>query len=175
MKTYLKTILYSVAVIFVLFVLNVLAFSQVTIQRKEKFDWEKVIPLITTKDEVEKYFGKPKEEDIQISAVFNTEFGIILIFYNGAKQPDDQKCKFNVSSDTVYSMSISLTTRLLVSNLDIDFSKYEKNITHLERYVYTNKQKGISFVVDPTERGEEIVMIYYTPSCENIKRFCIKK
>lgn len=160
----------------ILLIATNLTFAQNVIQEKEKFEWEKIIPLITKKAEVEKYLGKPLSEDENVSAIYDTKFERITVWYNGAKEPDGLVCNWNISLDTVISYRISLTERMPISKFKYDLSKFERTPNDDGRLIYTNLQKGISFAVDKTKDGEEeIALIQYTPSQADIKSKCIQK
>jgi hypothetical protein len=152
-----------------------LVLAQNTI-REEKYEWEKIIPLVTKKSEVEKLFGKPFFEFKNgVSFVYNTKFGKLGVLYTNAKESEKSECKWNVDPDTVEGLWISLSDNILLSKSKYDLSLFEKELGHLKDFSYQNKEKGISIFGYISKIGEEWVSsISYYPTLEDKRCKCIK-
>lgn len=149
--------------------------AQNIIQKKEKFDWEKIIPLVTKRAEIEEFYGKPFTENGYVS-FYRTGFGSILVMYYGSKDLEKASFTCSVSLDTVSSYNISLSKRIFVSNLGWKLNRFENKAGDDGRLIYYNEEKGISFVVEVAEDGkEEVVAISYEPPIEDKKNKCVEK
>jgi len=163
--------------LFALFCFSLFAlsgFAQTKEAKRVEFEWEKVVPLVTKKAEVENYFDKPYFENGNVST-FKFNLGRILIWYIGAEDSEKTNCKWNVSPDTVQGFSISLPEPIPISSLKYDLSKFEKTPNDDGRLIYTNLKRGVSFATEETKDGEEVVVIRYEPSYADVKNKCVKK
>src|SRR5688500_17289912 len=107
---------------FSLFALS--GFAQTKEAKRAEFKWEKIVPLVTKKAEVENYFGKPYVEGIHHSR-YDTNFGEISVFYGvDNSMRADYKC--NPSSDTVSSFQITLTEAIPIESLGWNLDKFDK-------------------------------------------------
>ncbi len=161
---------------FSLFALS--GFAQTKEAKRAEFEWEKIVPLVTKKAEVENYFGKPYMGNIH-SSRYDTNFGKIFVYY-GAEDSMRVDYKCNPSFDTVSSFHISLTEAIpiegLVEGLGWNLDKFDKAPRDAEIDVYRYAEKGIYFTTLNGQDGKELVnTISYKPSYTNIKNKCIKK
>ncbi len=160
---------------FSLFALS--GFAQTKEAKTAEFEWEKIVPLVTKKAEVENYFGKPYKGNIH-SSRYDTNFGKISVYYGF--EPKQVLYKCNPSFDTVSSFDISLTEAIpiegLVEGLGWNLDKFDKTPRDAEIDVYRYAEKGIYFTTLNGQDGKELVnAISYEPSYTNIKNKCIKK
>lgn len=147
-------------------------FSQSSIQTDQKYEWEKIILLVTKKAEVENFFGKPVLEQNGISGIYQIREGKIRVWYAGAKDPG-LICDWQVTIDTVVTYEVSLSEGLILSKTKFDLKKFEKTPGDDGGTTYTYAEKGISFTAFDKENGEEIILvIQYNPPDVNIKQKC---
>ena len=147
-------------------------FSQSSIQTNQKYDWEKIILLVTKKAEVEKFFGKPILEQNGIIGVYQIREGKLLVWYAGAKDAG-LICDWQVTVDTVVTYEVSLSEGLILSKTEFDLNKFEKTSGDDGGTTYTYAEKGISFTAFDKENGEEIILVIkYNPPANNIKQKC---
>jgi hypothetical protein len=161
---------------FSLFALS--GFAQTKEATRAEFEWEKIVPLVTKKAEVENYFGKPYMGNIHYSR-YDTNFGKIFVYY-GAEDSMRVDYICNPSFDTVSSFGITLTEAIpiegLVEGLGWNLDKFDKAPRDAEIDVYRYAEKGIYFTTLNGQDGKELVnTISYKPSYTNIKNKCIKK
>lgn len=143
--------------------------------RETQNEWEKIVPLVTKKADVEKYFGKTYLENKYMS-IYNSNFGRIFVTYYGSIKLEDFTYECNVSSDTVFSYEIALTKRMEVSEFSWNLDKFEKSPQDDGQYVYSNIKSGISFTVADIGGGKEMVTnLRYEISAENKKMKCFEK
>jgi hypothetical protein len=157
---------------FSLFALS--GFAQTKEAKRAEFEWEKIVPLVTKKAEVENYFGKPYMDRIH-SSRYDTNSGRIFVFY-GLEDSIQVLYKCNPSFDTVSSFDISLTEAIPIEGLGWNLDKFNKAPRDAEIDVYSYAEKGIYFTTFNGQDGKELVStISYKPSYTNIKNKCIKK
>jgi hypothetical protein len=157
-------------------VLGFATFPGTNAQDQGKYEWEKIVPLVTSKGQVEELFGKPIYEDPLVAATYPTKFGKLTVWYLGAADPDDLECRWNLPMDTVGSIYVALAMPISVSRSGYDLKKFDRSTTHVGRIVYTNLSIGLSFVVDKVEGGgEEISALTYSPTKKQIECNCTKK
>jgi hypothetical protein len=128
-------------------------------------DWRGIIPLKSTRADVERLLGKPNGLG---RYEFDNERAYIH-YAKGCDQPKDCFCL--VPQDTVISIFVTLEGDLKLSELKIDLSKYKKSRSaHLPSIVnLNNDEEGITYTVD--QEDEEIIHITYLPSsrdCQNL-------
>jgi len=160
---------------FSLFALS--GFAQTKEATRVEFEWEKIVPQVTKKAEVENYFGKPSK-NCTLTCSYDTNFGKIFVFYR--VEPTQVLYTCNPSSDTVGNFSISLTEAIpiegLVEGLGWNLDKFDKTPRDAEIDVYSYAEKGIYFTTLNGQDGKELVTtIGYMPSYTTIKNKCIEK
>lgn len=156
---------------FSLFALSV--FAQTKQAKTAEFEWEKIVPLVTKKAEVENYFGKPDRDNIHHSR-YDTNFGKILVFYGD--EPKHMLYTCNPSSDTVSSFGIILTEAIPIEGLGWNLDKFDKFPRDAEIDVYRYAEKGIYFTTFNGQDGKELLnTISYEPSYTTMKNKCIEK
>lgn len=160
---------------FSLFALS--GFAQTKEAKRTEFEWEKIVPLVTKKAEVEDYFGKPYKGHADTS-IFDTNSGKLFVFYRGLEVSERMPDKCNISRDTVISFAIDLTKAIPIEELGWDLDKFSKTIRKDGVYVYAYMEKGIGtyLSVFNGQDGKQLVRdIGYQPSYLNIKNKCVKK
>lgn len=134
-------------------------------------EWKGVVPLKTTRSEIEKRFGMPDKwghytvDDERVSFEYgNPCKGLYLSL--GA-----DNCKCLAGDDAVMSIFVEPTTTLRISDLKLEMSNYERRpiSPFPHTFVYENKAEGIVYTVDESEN--EVMHITYNPSatdCQDI-------
>jgi hypothetical protein len=148
-------------------------FAQTKEEKRAEFEWEKIVPLVTKKAEVENYFGKPDMKCI-LTCSYDTNFGKIFVFYE--VEPSQVLYTCNPSSDTVGNFHIALTEAIPIEGLGWNLDKFNKDPRDAEIDVYSYAEKGIYFTTVNGQDGKELVTtIGYMPSYTTIENKCIKK
>ena len=132
--------------------------------------WRDLLPLISSKEKVEKIFGKP--ENVDDNGYHNYRLDEYFIQVNYSTDPcrpnQYDRGKFNVARDTVLDIWIHVKKNLLLTKLDFDRTKYYRDATgHVTNVVYYNSQEtGISIVtsIQDESRDEYVGSIHYSPS-----------
>ena len=136
----------------------VLLCSVTILQAKE---WRGIVPLKSTRADVEKLLGKPNELG---RYQFKNERAYIR-YSTGCNRIDDCWCL--VPKDTVTYIYVNLEVELKFTDLKIDRSEYEKtSSTHLPGIVtYANDKDGIIYTID--EKDDEVMDITYVPTAKD--------
>lgn len=116
--------------------------------------WRGILPLHSTRADVEKILGPPRPESKGIDAsTYNTEGETVFILYSTG--PCDMKPSngWNAPRGTVIEVSVKPKVKPKFSNFKLDESKYEKNRDPelLDYTYYTDEENGISVTVNTAE------------------------
>lgn len=164
------------------FLLFSTAIGQEKLQDETKYDWEKIVPLVTKRAEVEEWFEKldiksKYETKTDYVVTYKSKDGNITVWYGGAKSSSKSQCEWNVSLDTVKSFTIALPFGIPLSKLKYNLSEFEKEINREDEIQtwYTNSEKGIFFITyEIKDEGQLVTAIKYTPTLADKKNKCSK-
>ncbi|HKV35653.1 MAG TPA: hypothetical protein VJP89_15055 [Pyrinomonadaceae bacterium] len=134
-------------------------------------DWQGVVPLKTTRAEVESRFGKPDKwgyyniKNERVSFEYGDQCkGLYLAL-------GVDNCKCLTGADAVMSIFVEPTTKRRISALKLDLKNYRKTpiSPFPQTFTYTNSAEGIVYTVDESE-GEVMHITYYPSAadCEDI-------
>jgi hypothetical protein len=119
-------------------------------EQVEAKDWRGIVPLLSTRADVERILGTPTNQSNEQSSVYKLEKETVLIFYaSGPPCRDDMLSGWQVPRGTVVSITVSPTTKVHLSDLQVDLSKYKKRTDFHRRdnINYVNEEEGESFNV----------------------------
>jgi hypothetical protein len=149
-------------------VLALLLFGQSSLAK----DWREIVPLKSTRADVERRFGKPdkwgnygfKDEQVSFEYGDGPCKGLYLAL-------GEDNCKCLVDTDTVMSVFVEPTVKRKISDLKLDMKDFKRTpITPFPHtFEYDNTLEGITYTVDESE--DEIKHITYYPSpvdCQDI-------
>ncbi len=113
-------------------------------------EWRGIVPLHSTRADVERILGPAKEPAKQHVSVHETENEVVLVEYAaGPPCGTNGSSIWQVPRGTVIGLTVSPKQQLRFADLHIDVSKYK--ITdggHVPGYTYyTDKKEGIQFEV----------------------------
>jgi hypothetical protein len=133
-------------------------------------DWRQIVPLKTTRTEVERLLGPSKEAYF---AEYQLKEGSLFIEYSSGPCRPDRKGGWNVAKDIVVSMSLSPKHPKKLSALKLDLTKYRKaaggdtpSVTY-----YINEEDGILYAI---QMGKVDYVEYY-PAKKYGHLFCKDK
>jgi hypothetical protein len=93
----------------------------------EAKEWRGIVPLVSTREDVEKRLLGPPVQPCRFEACFyETEQEHVFIHYSRGPCPKDEFRAWNVPRGTVLSVRVSPKKRPLLSELHLDLSKYER-------------------------------------------------
>jgi hypothetical protein len=136
--------------------------------------WRGIVPLHSTRSDVERLLGKPMKG---YSDLYDTEKERIIFNYQGQpcvasdSQSRPERDGWNVPYDTVLSFTVNLKTKVLLSDIGIDKSKYKE-----ARYpygpdiiYYNNDDDGRSYAVEGRDGTVRSISFYWTPKDEYLR------
>lgn len=134
--------------------------------------WRGIMPLHSTRADVERLIGKPNFK----YDLYDFENERVFILYSSKPCTEGLQGSWNVPRDTVIQVSVAPKEKLRLSDLQIDFSKYERvedPLTKIHIY-YTNKEEGIRYVVfeGGGEDDGKILNTYYEPAATDASLRC---
>lgn len=139
-------------------------------------EWRGIVPLSSTRADVERLFGKPNELD---RYEVNGERADIIYSDGPCKgwyhSLEKTNCKCMVPKDTVLSIYVE-PDQLKFSKLRIDKSKFTRTaiVVGNAMFSYSNATDGIVYTVD--EVHDEVIDVEYLPSfadCERLTRMTL--
>jgi hypothetical protein len=121
-------------------------------------NWRGIKPLHSTRADVERLLGAPKEST-GVASTYDTGNEKVLIFYSTSPCKKGISEGWNIPRDTVTSFTVHPNAKLLVDDLKLDKTKYERRRDpHLEGIVYySSKAEGIFIQARVLEGGAEDV------------------
>ena len=136
--------------------------------------WRGVVPLHSTRADVERLLGAPKESR-GVASTYETKDERVLVFYSAGKCTEGTSNDWDVPHDTVVRLTVHPNAELLIDSLKLNKTKYERQLDyHVQGIVYyINKLDGIfiSARMRPGN-GEDVDNITYGPMAEDSHLRC---
>lgn len=113
-------------------------------------EWRGIVPLHSTRADVEQLLGLPAEPDKGLMSVYKLEREVVIVEYAaGPPCGSDGFHIWQVPRGTVLSIRVASKAQLLFSDLHLDESKYKvTDGGHVPGYsYYTNEIEGIQYEV----------------------------
>lgn len=123
-------------------------------------EWRGIVPLRTTRADVERLLGPPGEYGI-----YTLPEGSAKIHYTGEYPCDGAaNCWCAAPRDTVTRIRVGVAVPMKISALKLDPRRYKKFTSPAAPHhtTYTNEEEGVTYTVD--EDGEEVLHIDYYES-----------
>ncbi|HEV3470078.1 MAG TPA: hypothetical protein VG148_12210 [Pyrinomonadaceae bacterium] len=134
--------------------------------------WRRVVPLRTTRAEVERRFGKPDPKSRHYEFRSHRAF----VVYAGGDGCAEGSSGWDVPRDTVVQIIVTPKRRLRFSRLRLDMTKFRKaaDPETPAHTLYTNEEDGVTYRV--FEGGGEyqgrVLKIQYDPAAEDAHLRC---
>lgn len=145
-----------------------------TVEFTQAKGWRGLVPLHSTRADVERLLGTPKESR-GVASTYQTKDQRVLVFYSAGQCQETGSNDWNVPRDTVLSITIHPNAKLLVDQLKLDKTKYERVLDHHVQGViyYFNKEEGVRISARLLEKeGEDVDSITYEPAARDNKLRC---
>jgi hypothetical protein len=129
--------------------------------------WRGIIPLHSTRMDVERLLGSPRESR-GVASTYETENEKVLVFYSA--DPCRKGNDWNVPRDTVISFTVSPRAKLLLADLKLDETKYKRVLGfHVQGIIYYfNKEDGVRIETRVLDgEGEDVNSITYEPAAKD--------
>ena len=134
-------------------------------------EWHGIVPLRSTRSDVLRILGEPNAKYDRY--LIDGEEATIL--YSRAPCLSG----WNVPSDTVMLISVTLKRPTKLSDLKIDLNKYERARDPLvtSHVFYTNREEGVRYeVYEGLKKKGTVLQVYFEPTCKDeILLRCEKK
>jgi hypothetical protein len=143
--------------------------------------WRGIVPLKSTRSDVERLFGKPTSVELDSLARYQFENEKVSIRYisdHDISQCEEfaRLCHCGLPKDTVLAVNVESKVKFKFSSLSIDktkFQKYEKIMESDDPYtvIYKNYEAGIVYFV--SKMDDEIWFVKYiasTEACEEVRK-----
>lgn len=140
-----------------------LAVSTVVISQER--GWRGIVPLQSTRADVEKLLGRSTERSY--GATYDLGDEAVTFEYSSCRCCKPIENRWNVREYTVIRIRISAAVKPLFSGLKIDRAKFEKvDDSHLPDVLYfRNRDEGVSFEV----QDDVVITTEYGPSAKDDK------
>jgi hypothetical protein len=125
--------------------------------------WRGIIPLHSTRTDVERLLGPPEEPEKKHISVHKLEKEVVSIIYaTGPPCGADMPSGWRVPQGTVVDITVALRGAMRLSDLKLDESKYKRmdNGEQPDVADYINKEEGIKVAVFK----DEVISITYFPA-----------
>ena len=142
-------------------------------------NWQKFIPLESTRDEVEKILGKPQKY-FDYFGIYQTEIGKFAVWYSRGECSNDNKIlQYNVPSQKLINFSLELNKLLPLDSYIASKENYtkSKHPTLDNRYFYFSPDETITYTTLVKNSKEFVYLIGIHPGkdkkhllCENNKK-----
>ena len=134
--------------------------------------WRGIVPLKSTRVDVERLLGKPIPGELNFEAKYKLEKEEVRIHYSVKKFcREAERCECRVPDDTVKEISVESRLELRFSTLGVDKSKFESFplVEDVSILVYFNRVAGLIYAV----RDDKVLYTQYSGSeknCEKVLR-----
>ena len=135
--------------------------------------WHCIVPLHSTRADVEKILGLPTPDSkAQDAADYRTANERVFVLYSTGSCDVKPSNGWNVSRGTVISITVEPKIKPKLADLKLDERKYEKrkDPEMLDYIYYTNEEEGVSITVN-TEEGV-VNTFRYSPMSKDKHLLC---
>jgi hypothetical protein len=132
-------------------------------------DWRGIVPLHSTRADVERLLGDASAEK-QLTTYQTKKEAVSVLYASGPPCGSDAGSEWKVPKDTVVNITVSPKDRVLLSELNIDLTTYDRSSgIHRQNIItYFNNQEGIRIQTFQ----DEVMSITYFPSASDQKLKC---
>jgi hypothetical protein len=130
--------------------------------------WRDIMPARSTRADVERLLGPPADSSNEYISVYHLENEVVIFHYEG-NRPCKSPGGWQVPRGTVVSITVTPKTKLRLSDLQVDESRYKKtNGGHRsEDVIYTDNERGESITV---YQGDVTRINYFPAASDNYLR-----
>ncbi len=145
------------AIVPVLCLWSLTAFAQT--ERTDR-DWEGIVPLVSSRSQVEVIFGKAKKTIGEITIYETKEYSLTVAYAGNLFDKEKIRARFDVSDDTVYSISVRFVAPLPLASLGFKREEFEirPNDDGLWMYSLTKSNMMTRLMVNETDDREYYVV-----------------
>jgi hypothetical protein len=145
-------------------------------QQPEPQSWRSIVPLVTTRSEVEKILGpsQPSLGPSKFILHYDTPNETITITYGGVRMNVGDPCKWSVAPDVVLEFTVTPLKDTLLRNAGMDLTKFRKYKDREMEIVwhYYDPEDGISIETQVLDGIESVRSYEVEPNSREIKAHC---
>jgi hypothetical protein len=143
---------------------------------QKQIEWRSLVPLVTTRNEVEAELGAPSSGKEYIF-IYDTLDERITVWYGGAKTSATDTCSWNIPNETVFNFLLAPKKKVRLTDMKIDLTKYQKQkaLEMVRDYYYYNENEGITITTRVTDGEEILLSIQRGPNAAQKKTYCCKE
>lgn len=143
--------------------------------QKKQMEWRTLVPLVTTRNEVDAGLGAPISGKEYIF-VYDTMDERVTVWYAGAKKAAADDCRWDTPNDTVFKFVFAPKKKVRLAAMNIDLSNFQKQkaLEMVRDYYYYNENEGITITTRMTEGEEILLSIERGPDAAQRKTYCCK-
>lgn len=144
--------------------------------QKKQIEWRSLVPLVTTRNEVEAELGAPSSGKEYI-LIYDTTEERITVWYGGAKKSATDKCRWDIPNETVFNFLFAPKKKVRLADVKIDLTKYQKQkaLEMVQDYYYYNENEGVTITTRIVEGQEILLSIERGPDAVQKKTYCCKE
>lgn len=144
--------------------------------QKKQIEWRSLVPLVTTRNEVEAELGAPSSGKEYI-LIYDTTEERITVWYGGAKKSATDKCRWDIPNETVFNFLLAPKRKVRLADVKIDLTKYQKQkaLEMVQDYYYYNENEGVTITTRIVEGEEILLSIERGPDAAQKKTYCCKE
>ena len=130
--------------------------------------WKGIVPLKSTRSDVERLLGKPLPGTMKFYVTYQLESEEVRVRYADKSlctRTDD--CECHVPDDTVLNVVVRLKIKTTFSSLELDMSKFHPivNPENPNNVAYSNSDAGIMYVI--SQRDDLVSYVQYGPTARD--------
>lgn len=146
----------------------VLVLSLITPAFLQERGWRGITPLHSTREEVERLIGQPMMPG---GITYDLKTERVNVVYSAGGCGKGHPSEWNVPVGTVIGVTLYPQTRLMLSDLRVDLSRFEKSVNPLssDSVFYKDDEDGISIGTGSTG---EVFVVQYLPSRKDSNLRC---
>jgi hypothetical protein len=131
--------------------------------------WNNIVPLHSTRADVERLLGKPTDPGKKSSAVYELDKEVVLIFFAGGP-PCSSSNGWNVMEGTVVDITVTPKRQVMLTDLDSSVETYKKTVDPHDPYhtKYVNEKTGESIIVS----DGEVQYLTFSPAAKDNNLKC---
>lgn len=144
--------------------------------QKKHIEWRTLVPLVTTRTQVEAELG-PQVSGTEYILVYDTTEERLTVWYGGAKKAPSADCDWGIADETVFKFLLAPKKEIRLVDMNIDLSNFHKQkaLEMVSDYYYYNENEGITITTRMTDGEEILLSIERGPTAAQKKTHCCKK
>jgi hypothetical protein len=139
-------------------------------------DWKALVPLVTTRTQLEVHLGTPTSGNGNIF-VYETPNEKLHVWYGGGKSIGADVCCWKVPNEMLFKFELVPKRAVPLAEVSIDLTAFQKQKAPemVNDYYYYNDNEGMTITTRIVEGKEVLLSIERGPNSTQRERSCRKK